>query len=58
MPKMRPPSTNLSDRRKVLHGIHRLETRMSAMEGRLPPQNVLISNRSMVGAQGLEPWTR
>jgi hypothetical protein len=35
MPKMRPPSANLPEWRKVLHGIHRLEERMIALEGRM-----------------------
>jgi hypothetical protein len=34
MPKMRPPSANLAEWHKVLHGIHRLEERMIAWEAR------------------------
>jgi hypothetical protein len=35
VPKVRPPFANQSDLRKVLHGIHRLEERMIAFEGRM-----------------------
>jgi hypothetical protein len=60
MPKVRPPSASLTEWRKVLHGIHRLEERMIVLEGRMAegtlrpaPVGSRVINDS---AGGQAPW--
>jgi hypothetical protein len=57
MPKLRPPTANLAEWRKVLHGIHRLEMRMSALEGTLRPipQGARVINDSVGQASWVPP---
>jgi hypothetical protein len=57
MPKVRPPLTQPSELHKVLRGIHRLEERLIALEGRLVPGAVVVRNDSASPARRL-PWAR
>jgi hypothetical protein len=63
MPKVRPPPPRLAEWRKVLHGIHRLEERMIALEGRMAAAGTL--RLAPVGARVINdsagnkaPWVR
>ena len=46
MPKVRPPSANLAEWHKVLHGIHRLEERIIRMENRIALSGSRVINDS------------
>jgi hypothetical protein len=55
MPKVRPPIANLSDMRKVLHGINRLEERIIRMEGRMALTGSRVINDS-AAPSAHKPW--
>jgi hypothetical protein len=54
MPKVRPPVVNLSDTRKILHGINRLEERLIKLERAQADGRVI--NDSAVPSSARERW--
>jgi hypothetical protein len=55
MPKVRPPFTPMSDTRKILHGINRLEERIIRME-RAQAAGGRVINDSAAPPSRREPW--
>jgi hypothetical protein len=57
MPKVRPPIANLSDTRKILHGINRLEERIIRME-RAQAGGRVINDSATLSGPRREPWVQ
>jgi hypothetical protein len=57
MPKVRQPIANMSDTRKILHGIHRLEERISRMERAQAAGGLAINDSATQGSRR-DPWVQ